>query len=62
MTSNDIPVLRDRALMQAAMAQLGQLHFNILYPLVWNGGDAYYPSAVTERGGSSRTAPAAWRG
>jgi uncharacterized lipoprotein YddW (UPF0748 family) len=51
MTSNDMPVLRDRARMQAAMAQLGQLHFNTFYPVVWNGDCAYFPSAVTEREG-----------
>jgi uncharacterized lipoprotein YddW (UPF0748 family) len=49
MTSNDMGTLRDRSRMQAAVTQLNQLNFNTIYPVVWNGGYAYYPSAVTER-------------
>ncbi|MFN5219866.1 MAG: glycoside hydrolase family 10 protein [Cyanobacteriota bacterium] len=51
MTSNDMATLRNRARMQAAVAQLSRLHFNTLYPVVWNGGHAYYPSAVSEQRG-----------
>ncbi len=49
LTSNDMGTLRDRARLGEAVNQLGRLHFNSLYPVVWNGGYAYYPSAVTER-------------
>ncbi|MEA5442293.1 family 10 glycosylhydrolase [Cyanobium gracile] len=47
-TANDMPVLRDRGRMQAAVNQLADLGFNRLYPVVWNGGFAYYPSRVSE--------------
>lgn len=49
MSSNDMGTLRDRSRMKSALAQLNQLNFNTIYPVVWNGGYAYYPSAVTER-------------
>ncbi len=48
MTGNDMGTLRDRSKMQAAVGQLSQLNFNTIYPVVWNGGYAYYPSAVTQ--------------
>ncbi|MFO7628460.1 MAG: glycoside hydrolase family 10 protein [Prochlorococcaceae cyanobacterium] len=48
LTANDMPTLRDRPRMQAAVAQLAELQFNTLYPVVWNGGMAYYPSGVSE--------------
>lgn len=48
LTANDMPVLRDRDRMQAAVDQLAELGFNRLYPVVWNGGFAYYPSRVSE--------------
>jgi uncharacterized lipoprotein YddW (UPF0748 family) len=48
-TSNDMDVLRDRTRMREAVRQLAALHFNTIYPVVWNGGIAYYPSAVSER-------------
>jgi uncharacterized lipoprotein YddW (UPF0748 family) len=48
LTANDMPVLRDRGRMQAAVNQLADLQFNRLYAVVWNGGMAYYPSAVSE--------------
>jgi uncharacterized lipoprotein YddW (UPF0748 family) len=49
LTSNDMGTLRDRGRLREAIAQLGRLHFNSVYPVVWNGGIAYYPSAVTQR-------------
>ena len=49
LTGNDMATLRDRPRMQAAVAQLAQLNFNTLYPVVWNGSLAYYPSAVMEQ-------------
>ncbi len=50
-TLNDMPVLRDRERMRSAVADLARLHFNTIYPVVWNGGYAWYPSAVTQRRG-----------
>ena len=49
LTLNDMATLRNRERMKEAVATLGELHFNTLYPVVWNGGYAYYPSAVTRR-------------
>jgi uncharacterized lipoprotein YddW (UPF0748 family) len=46
LTANDMPVLRDRERMRDAVARLAALGFNTLYPVVWNGGMAYYPSSV----------------
>ncbi|KEF41094.1 MAG: hypothetical protein ER33_13295 [Cyanobium sp. CACIAM 14] len=51
MTSNDMGTLRDSARLALALGELGRLRFNSVYPVVWNGGIAYYPSAVTERRG-----------
>lgn len=48
LTANDMPVLRDRSSMQATINQLADLQFNRLYVVVWNGGMAYYPSAISE--------------
>jgi uncharacterized lipoprotein YddW (UPF0748 family) len=46
LTANDMPVLRDRERMRQTMVQLARLNFNTIYPVVWNGGIAYYPSTV----------------
>lgn len=48
-TANDMPVLRDRVRMQAAVNQLADLGFNRIYAVVWNGGLAYYPSQVSQQ-------------
>jgi uncharacterized lipoprotein YddW (UPF0748 family) len=48
LTANDMPVLRDRERMQQAVAELSRLNFNTIYPVVWNGGIAYYPSQVMQ--------------
>jgi uncharacterized lipoprotein YddW (UPF0748 family) len=48
LTANDMPVLRDRERMRSTVAQLARLNFNTLYPVVWNGGIAYYPSQVVQ--------------
>ena len=56
MTGNDMATLRNRSKMQRAVSTLGKLNFNTIYPVVWNGGYAYYPSDVTrERGLQSFT-------
>ncbi len=52
LTSNDMAVLRDQGRLQATIDQLSALNFNTLYPVVWNSGFAYYPSAVTRRRGT----------
>jgi len=50
-TANDMDVLRDRERMRSAVKKLAELHLNTIYPVVWNSGFAYYPSAVSERNG-----------
>ena len=37
MTANDMTTLRDRDRTEAAMGELSRLHFNTVYPVVWNG-------------------------
>ncbi len=49
LTGNDMATVRDRPRMEAAVARLKDTNFNTLYPVVWNGGYAYYPSEVTQR-------------
>ena len=51
MTTNDSDILRDRPQVQEAVSQLGQLNFNTIYPVVWNSGYAWYPSAVAQNAG-----------
>ena len=62
LTLNDMPVLRDRERMRAAVAELARLHFNTLYPVVWNGGYAWYPSEVTQRRGLQHFTPRGLQG
>jgi uncharacterized lipoprotein YddW (UPF0748 family) len=49
LTLNDMGTLRDRPKLEEAVRRLGRLGFTTVYPVVWNGGYAYYPSAVTQR-------------
>ena len=51
MTLNDMDVLKDRTKLHNAIAQLRQLNFNTVYPVVWNSGYVMYPSAVAGRAG-----------
>jgi uncharacterized lipoprotein YddW (UPF0748 family) len=51
MTINDMATLRNRSRMQEAVAKLGELNFNTIYPVVWNGGYAYYASDITQAKG-----------
>lgn len=51
LTSNDADIVRDRVKLQDALAQLRQLNFNTVYPVVWNAGYAMYPSAVAQQTG-----------
>ncbi len=48
-TLNDMGTLRDLPRLEVAVDQLARLGFTTLYPVVWNGGYAYYPSAVTQQ-------------
>lgn len=50
-TNNDIDILKDRAKVQEAIAQLRRLNFNTIYPVVWNSGYVMYPSAVAQQTG-----------
>ncbi len=49
LTLNDMGTLRDRPKLEEAVRQLAGLGFTTLYPVVWNGGYAYYPSTVTQQ-------------
>jgi uncharacterized lipoprotein YddW (UPF0748 family) len=49
LTNIDSDVLFSRQNVQQAVQRLQQLHFNTLYPTVWNWGYTLYPSAVAER-------------
>jgi len=51
MTANDMPTLRDRQRLGLALDQLSRLGFNTIYPVVWNSGTTYYPSAAMGRRG-----------
>lgn len=51
LTTNDMTMLRDSARVQSAMAELSQINFNTVYPVVWNSGYALYPSVVAQRAG-----------
>ncbi len=62
LTLNDMAVLRDRERMRAAVADLARLHLNTLYPVVWNGGYAWYPSQVTQRRGLQHFTPRGLQG
>lgn len=48
-TLNDMGTLRDRPKLEQAVRLLGQLGFTTLYPVVWNGGYAYYSGTVTQQ-------------
>ncbi|WP_371933989.1 glycoside hydrolase family 10 protein [Chroococcidiopsis sp. CCNUC1] len=51
MTNNDTSTLIDRDKMQAAVSQLARLHFNTIYPVVWNSGYAQYDSNIARQAG-----------
>lgn len=48
-TNVDSAVLFDGTVLKGAVQQLAQLHFNTLYPAVWNWGYTTYPSAVAKQ-------------
>jgi uncharacterized lipoprotein YddW (UPF0748 family) len=49
LTNIDSDVLFSRDNLDEATQRLNRLHFNTIYPTVWNGGYTLYPSAVAER-------------
>ena len=49
LTNIDSDVLFSKENLAAAVDQLAELHFNTLYPTVWNWGYTLYPSAVAEQ-------------
>lgn len=51
LTNIDSEVLFTPGKTQSAIADLAQLHFNTLYPTVWNGGHTLYPSSLAEKRG-----------
>ena len=48
-TTNDTDVLVDRPKLHSAIDQLAELNFNTLYPVVWNGGYAFFDSGTARR-------------
>ncbi|WP_330202740.1 glycoside hydrolase family 10 protein [Cyanobacterium sp. Dongsha4] len=48
LTTSDTDTLLDRPKMKEAIASLASLHFNTIYPVVWNSGYALYPSKVAQ--------------
>jgi uncharacterized lipoprotein YddW (UPF0748 family) len=42
MTTNDMTTMRDRTKLRTAMDQLKDMHFNTVYPVVWNSGYAIH--------------------
>lgn len=51
MTKNDFNILKERSKIQEAVSQLRRLHFNTIYPVVWNSGYTQYPSEVAQQQG-----------
>jgi uncharacterized lipoprotein YddW (UPF0748 family) len=48
-TLNDMGTLRDQPKLEEAVRSLRRLGFTTLYPVVWNGGYAYYAGTVTQK-------------
>ncbi|AKG24352.1 hypothetical protein IJ00_00155 [Calothrix sp. 336/3] len=49
LTNIDSNVLFERQRLQTALQKLKDLHFNVVYPTVWNWGWTLYPSPVAEK-------------
>jgi uncharacterized lipoprotein YddW (UPF0748 family) len=62
LTAHDTDILLDQPLLQDAIAQLSNLNFNTVYPVVWNSGYAYYPSKVTQKAGIQSFVPKGLQG
>ncbi|ACK72006.1 protein of unknown function DUF187 [Gloeothece citriformis PCC 7424] len=50
-TTNDTNTFIDQPKVKDSIAKLARLHFNTLYPVVWNSGYALYESGVAQRAG-----------
>jgi uncharacterized lipoprotein YddW (UPF0748 family) len=50
-TANDKDMLKSRSHLKEAVSQLRRLHFNTIYPVVWNSGYVMYPSEIGQRMG-----------
>lgn len=50
-TTNDTDVLVDQPKLHGAIDQLAELNFNTLYPVVWNGGYAFFDSGTAKLAG-----------
>lgn len=48
LTNVDSEVLDSREAIDDAMRKLAEANFNVVYPVVWNGGYTLYPSAVMD--------------
>ena len=57
LTNIDSDVLFKTAPLKAAIDTLADLNFNTLYPVVWNSGYTFYPSAVAQRATGFRQSP-----
>ncbi|MBX2862815.1 MAG: glycoside hydrolase family 10 protein [Leptolyngbyaceae cyanobacterium MAG.088] len=51
LTTNDTDVLVDRPKLHSAIDELAELNFNTLYPVVWNGGYAFFDSGTARQAG-----------
>lgn len=57
LTNVDSDVLTSRAKIAEAMDFLAAHNFNVVYPVVWNGGKTLYPSDIMEREFGTRIDP-----
>lgn len=51
LTTSDTDTILDRPKMKEAIASLASLHFNTIYPVVWNSGYALYNSKIAQEAG-----------
>jgi uncharacterized lipoprotein YddW (UPF0748 family) len=51
LTAHDTDILFDQPKLRDAIANLSNLNFNTVYPVVWNSGYTYYPSKITQEAG-----------
>ncbi len=51
LTTNDTDVLIDQPKLHRAIDELAELNFNTLYPVVWNGGYAFFDSGIARQTG-----------
>ena len=56
-TNNDTIHFMDQGRTQESINQLAHLHFNTLYPVVWNSGYILYESAIAKREGLQPFSP-----